>query len=201
MPAALILIADGTEEMEFTITYDILVRAGVDTTSAFVPNLLSATGAESGFDPLAAKGSRGIYIVPDICFELSLCGPDKYDLLVIPGGAQGAETMSKHPSVQELVRRYLDKGNLVGMICAGSLTALTAKLPSQPLTSHPSVRSLLENGFEYSEESVVVSNNLVTSRGPGTAFPFALTLVELLCGRGKREEIRGPMVFPPNTPF
>jgi hypothetical protein len=62
----------------------------------------------------------------------------------------------------------------------GSLTALTAKLPSQPLTSHPSVRSLLENGmkriqkqlcfvlieicsdFEYSEESVVVSNNLIT---------------------------------------
>jgi len=69
MPAALILIADGTEEMEFTITYDTLVRAGVDTTSAFVPNLLSATGAESGFDPLAAKGSRGIYIVPDICLS------------------------------------------------------------------------------------------------------------------------------------
>ena len=58
-----------------TITYDILVRAGVDTTSAFVPDLLSASGAESGFDPLAAKGSRGIYIVPDIVFELSLCGP------------------------------------------------------------------------------------------------------------------------------
>ena len=101
MPAALILIADGTEEMELyalenniavltqlliqshnsTITYDILVRAGVDTTSAFVPNLLSATGAESGFDPLAAKGSRGIYIVPDICFELALCGP--VSLLVV----------------------------------------------------------------------------------------------------------------------
>ena len=28
----------------------------------------------------------------------------------------------------------------------GSLTALTAKLPFQPLTSHPSIRSLLENG-------------------------------------------------------
>ena len=100
---------------------------------------------------------------------------DKHDLLVIPGGAQGAETISKHPSVQELVRRYLDSGKLVGMICAGafvwklfalpkkknfffvcewffiycntgSLMALTAKLPSQPLTSHPSVRPLLENG-------------------------------------------------------
>ena len=35
----------------------------------------------------------------------------------------------------------------------------------------------------------------------GTAFPFALTLVELLCGKERREEIRGPMVFPTNTPF
>ena len=30
----------------------------------------------------------------------------------------------------------------------GSLTALTAKLPSQPLTSHPSVRTLLETGMK-----------------------------------------------------
>jgi len=173
----------------------------VDTTSAFVPDLFSASGAECGVSPLAAKGSRGIYIVPDIYFELSLCGPDKHDLLVIPGGAQGAETISKHPSVQEIVRRYIEQGKLVGMICAGSLTALTAKLPFQPLTSHPSVRSLLEKDFEYLEESVVVSDNLITSRGPGTTFPFVLTLVELLCGQEKREEIRGPMVFPPNTPF
>ncbi|KAF8805592.1 DJ-1 [Phlegmacium glaucopus] len=201
MPAALVLIADGTEEMEFTITYDTLVRAGVNTTSAFVPDLFSTSGVESRISPPAAKGSRGINILPDVYFELSLCGPDKYDLLVIPGGAKGAETMSKHPSVQELVRRYIQQGKLVGMICAGSLAALTAKLPSQPLTSHPSVRSLLENEFEYSEESVVVSDHLITSRGPGTAFPFALTLVELLCGKEKRDEICGPMVFPPNTPY
>lgn len=201
MTAALILIADGTEEMEFTITYDTLVRAGVKTTSAFVPDLFSVRGAESCFNPPAAKGSRGINIMPDMYFELSLCGPDKHDLLVIPGGAKGAETMSKHPSVQELVRRYIERRKFVGMICAGSLTALTAKLPSQPITSHPSVQSLLENDFEYSEESVVVSDNLITSRGPGTAFPFALKLVELLCGQERRDEIRGPMVFPPNTPF
>ena len=36
----------------------------------------------------------------------------------------------------------------------------------------------------------------VLSRGPGTAFPFALTLVELLCGPEKRKDVSGPMVFP-----
>ncbi|PPQ69977.1 hypothetical protein CVT25_001529 [Psilocybe cyanescens] len=218
MPSALILIADGTEEMEFTITYDTLVRAGVKTVSAYVVEFASSNVGK-GSNPPPAKCSRGMKILPDVFFDLSACGPDVYDLIVIPGGAQGAETMSNHPSVQEVIKRYIERNKLVAMICAGSyqiitssgvhiftpiqgsLAAKTAVLARQPLTSHPSVKAQLEHDFEYSEESVVVSDNLVTSRGPGTAFPFALTLVELLCGPEKRAEIRVPMVFPPNTPF
>ncbi|TRM70170.1 DJ-1 [Schizophyllum amplum] len=196
MPSALIFIADGTEEMEFTITYDTLVRAGVHCQSAFVP----ADGSKT-VNPPVAKGSRGIGIMPDVFFEPASCGPDKFDLLVVPGGAKGAETISKSAAVQELVRKYIDADKLVGMICAGSLAALTSKLPKQPLTSHPSVKAELDSDYEYSESSVVVSGKLVTSRGPGTAFPFALTLVELLLGKEKREEVRGPMIFPANTPF
>ncbi|KAF9011768.1 class I glutamine amidotransferase-like protein [Cyathus striatus] len=199
MPSALILIADGTEEMEFTITYDTLVRGGLTTTSAFVPEASSTT--TGAISPRAAKGSRGINIMPDVYLDPTICGPDKYDLLVIPGGAKGADTMSKSEVVQGLVRRYLEQKKFVGMICAGSLAAKTAKLPKQRLTSHPSVKSELESAFDYSEAPVVVSGCLVTSRGPGTAFPFALTLVELLCGTDKRAEIRAPMVFPDNTPF
>ena len=35
-----------------------------------------------------------------------------------------------------------------------------------------------------------------SSRGPGTAFLFALTLVGFLCGPEKRKAVSGPMVFP-----
>ncbi|PPR03411.1 hypothetical protein CVT24_012706 [Panaeolus cyanescens] len=199
MPSVLILIADGTEEMEFTITYDTLIRGGCSVISAFVPDI--AYGGLPGVSPPLAKCSRGMNIMPDRYFDLAECGPDRYDLLVIPGGAKGAETMSKHPSVQELIRRYIERRKLVGMICAGSLAAKTAKLPMQPLTSHPSVKSELDTHFDYVEAPVVISDNLVTSRGPGTAFAFALTLVELLCGAERREEIRGPMVFPSGTPW
>lgn len=44
---------------------------------------------------------------------------DDFDLLVVPGGLKGAETLSNHPTVQTLVRDYLTKGKYVGMICAG----------------------------------------------------------------------------------
>ncbi|KAJ6537383.1 class I glutamine amidotransferase-like protein [Mycena vulgaris] len=197
MPSAVILLADGTEEMEFTITYDTLVRAGVGCCSAYIPDPADERAAERKY----VTGSRGIRIMYDEVFDPQKFRPTSYDALIIPGGAKGADTMSKNEGVQELVREFLAQDKIVGMICAGSLTALRARLPRQPLTSHPSVKSDLENGFDYSEESVVVSNNLVTSRGPGTAFPFALTLVKILCGEDKRAEVRVPMVFPPDTPF
>lgn len=91
--------------------------------------------------------------------------------------------MSQDTSVQKLVRDYLEQGKYVGMICAGtpyrliendlfglmfclahpgSLAAKTSQLPSQPLTSHPSVKAQLEASFEYSEQPVVVSGKLIT---------------------------------------
>ncbi|KAH9941187.1 DJ-1 [Epithele typhae] len=193
-PSALILIANGTEEMELYCT------------SAFVPEPGSSL-EDVNFEnnPPFAKGSRGIRIVPDTYFSPHDSTPDNFDVLVIPGGAKGAQTMSESPAVQELVRKYLDSDKFVGMVCAGSLTALTSKLPKQSLTSHPSVRDQLKDSFEYSEDPVVCSGKLITSSSaaphflPGTTFPFALTLVELLCGKEKRSEVAGPMVFPAGT--
>ncbi|KZV99603.1 DJ-1 protein [Exidia glandulosa HHB12029] len=186
-PTALIFIADGTEEMEFTITYDTLVRAGVKCTSVLVGTTSS---------PGLATCSRGIRIVPDITLDSINPAESSYNLVVVPGGAKGADTISKDKTVQNLIRKQLDDGRYIGMICAGSLAALTSKLPRQPITSHPSVRDDLKDTFDYQEKSVVVSDKLVTSRGPGTTFPFALTLVSLLCGDAKMLEVRGPMVFP-----
>ncbi|KAH7922700.1 DJ-1 [Leucogyrophana mollusca] len=204
MVKALILIADGTEEMEFTITYDTLVRAGVECTSALAVDATPPPASDTS--PVLAVCSRGVKILPDITLDPLQAGPDKYDALIIPGGLKGAETISNSSPVQNLIRAYHDyeEKRVIGMICAGSMAALRASLPRQALTSHPVVKEQLENGFEYKEDSVVVSDRLVTRcRFPrsGTAFPFALTLVELLCGAEKRAEVFSPMIFPAGTPF
>jgi putative intracellular protease/amidase len=89
---------------------------------------------------LACKGSRGIGILPDascpktkfssgVRFSLlermssvvECYTQEKYDILVIPGGAQGAATISKSAAVQELVREFIKDDKIVGMICAGAL--------------------------------------------------------------------------------
>jgi len=43
--------------------------------------------------------------------------------------------------------------------------------------------------LSYEESAVVVDNKIVTSRGPGTAMDFSLTLIELLMGKEKRNEV------------
>lgn len=203
MPSALVLIANGTEEMEFTIVYDTLVRAGVTCTSALVTSDSSGQPETASAGPDVAQCSRGVRIVPDISLS-QLSSPNnagEYDAIIIPGGLKGAETISHSSLVQSLVKKFYEKGKLVGMICAASLVAKSSQLPRQPLTSHPSVKEQLDKDFDYREDSVVISGNLITSRGPGTAFPFAFALVERLCGAQKRSEVIGPMVFPPGTPL
>ena len=51
-------------------------------------------------------------------------------------------------------------------------------------------------GYKYSEDRVVVDGKLVTSRGPGTAFEFALKLVELLASKDTKEKIMPGMLLP-----
>jgi protein DJ-1 len=99
MTKALILIADGTEEMELyalcshllvilylpvtasTITYDTLVRAGVECTSAFI-----AAGSDNNAtfnSPPFARGSRGINILPDMYFSPQECVPVRTFTLIL----------------------------------------------------------------------------------------------------------------------
>ena len=42
---------------------------------------------------------------------------------------------------------------------------------------------------------MVVDDKLITSRGPGTAFEFALKIVELLQGKEKVDTIVPPMIL------
>jgi 4-methyl-5(b-hydroxyethyl)-thiazole monophosphate biosynthesis len=78
----------------------------------------------------------------------------------------------------------------IAAICAAPIVlASNNMIAGRRLTSHPSVKHQLD-GAIYDEGRVVIDGNLVTSRGPGTAMEFALTLVELLEGQGKMQEIK-----------
>ena len=127
---------------------------------------------------------------------------EHYDVLILPGGAPGAKTFCGDNTVLDLINDFRKKANWVAAICAAT-TALVAahkrddgtREVTTTVTSHPSVKDeVVQAGWQYSEERVVVDQNIITSRGPGTAILFALTIVEELCGKEKRDEVAGPMI-------
>ena len=53
---------------------------------------------------------------------------------------------------------------------------------------------LFSGDYTYIEERVVVDGKLITSRGPGTCFEFALKIVEILEGYEKAKSLVPPML-------
>ncbi|WFD33125.1 protein deglycase [Malassezia sp. CBS 17886] len=202
---AVVLIAEGSEESEFSVAYDVLVRAGVHTVSVYVPGAGAAEAPAHG----AVRCSRGLRIVPDMLLRdaaadgtLSHC-----DALVLPGGMEGAKTFAQNQVVQDAVRAALAAKRIAALICAAPLLLVEAGIaPHAPVTSHPSIADKLKDAYSYREDPVVVgtrppafcltaADNLITSRGPGTSFAFALAVVEALLGADVRRKVAEPMVL------
>ena len=164
----LIPIANGTEEMEAVIVADMLRRAGISVKIAGDNEIVTC--------------SRGVKIIPDIMLD-ELDIDDSYSAIVIPGGLGGVENLMKHETLDILLRKHIQAGAIVGAICAAPMLLARKKmLPDGiEITSHPSVRDFFDN-YIYAQENVVIENNIITSRGAGTAFEFALTLIAELAG-------------------
>ena len=124
----------------------------------------------------------------------------------MPGGAPGAKTFCQNEEVLRLIREFRNEDKYVGCICAGTTALVESTKASQAggkaskkckVTSHPSVKQeIVDAGWTYADdkERVVVDGKIITSRGPGTALLFALTIVEILAGKEKRDEVEGPMM-------
>lgn len=173
---ALVILAPGFEEVEALSPVDILRRAGAHVVMA---------GTLNG--PI--EGRNRIRVVPDESLDDALKDGDFFDMIVLPGGAVGAENLKNDPRVRRLVEIINAKGALVTAICAAPIVLSAAGvLDGKRATSHPSVRKELK-GALLTDERVVVDGNIITSQGPGTAMEFAFRLVEALFGQEKAEEV------------
>lgn len=181
--SALVILAEGAEEMEAVITTDVLRRGKVKT----------VVGGLIGSDPVCC--SRNVVVKPDMSLEDAIKqGP--YDAVILPGGMGGSQNLAKSSQVKEILEEQEKSGRFIGAICAAP-TALHAHGigKGKTVTSHPSVKKNLD-GYLYSEERVVRDGNLVTSRGPGTAFEFGIELVRAVRGDdGEADKLAGPMLL------
>ena len=63
------------------------------------------------------------------------------------------------------------------------------------LTSYPAFKKEFVHDYFYEESNVVVDGTLITSRGPGTAFEFALQIVEVLVSAEKSDLLKQEMLL------
>lgn len=180
MKKALVLIANGSEEVEAVTVIDLLRRAKLDVVVA-------------GLDGDPVTASRGVRLLPDRA--LADVVRDTFDLVVLPGGLTGVRAFSASQRVKQLVIGQLERGGLVGAICAAPAALREfGVLKGRKLTSYPGAIPADDGSYQYLEQAVVEDGALITSRGPGTAIDFALALIERLAGTRTRDEVEAGLV-------
>lgn len=185
MATVLVPLAEGCEELEAVTVIDLLRRAGVEVVTA-------------GLDGGTVTASRGVRLVPDRDLDAAL--EREYDMVVLPGGAGGADRLGEDRRVRELLLKMADSERFTAAICAGpKVLAGAGLLEGRRATSFPAMRDfVVAHGAEYAEDPVVQDGKIITSRGPGTAMDFALALIEQLAGAEKRREVEAGLQRPGN---
>lgn len=176
MPKVLVPLAQGCEELEAITITDLLVRAGIDVVTA-------------GLDAQPVKASRGICILPDTTID-QVTDQD-FDLIVLPGGLPGANHLRDDSRVQAMLKRQAANMQYVAAICAAPKALASAGiLDKRTATCYPgSLADSQLSTTHITDNAIEIDGHVITSRGPGTAMDFALTLIELLVGKEKRDQV------------
>jgi 4-methyl-5(b-hydroxyethyl)-thiazole monophosphate biosynthesis len=178
---ALVILAEGFEEVEAIAPIDALRRAGVRVTIA-------------GLTDLRVKGSKKIGVEADILLKDLAEIPDA---VILPGGLPGATNLAKSEEVTKLIKKANSAGKLVAAICAAPEVVLAPLgiLDGKKATCYPGGEANFSKRTIYSKERVVVDGNIITSQGPGTALEFALEIAARLAGKDMADNVRGKMLI------
>jgi 4-methyl-5(b-hydroxyethyl)-thiazole monophosphate biosynthesis len=180
---ALIVVADGVEEIESVTLIDVLRRAEIEVVVASIEIRRMITC------------SRGVRLTADAMLNDVLA--QDFDLIALPGGMPGAQRLAEHLPLAQRVQQQARAGRFYAAICAAPALALQSYgvLKQRRMTCYPSFSDRL-SGCTFVDQPVVVDGNCITSQGPATALEFALTLVEQLAGKATRKAVADAMLVP-----
>lgn len=165
-----ILATDGVEEVELVEPRAAVGSAGATTT------LVSLThGDVQAVNHDVEAGNT--FAVDSVVADVSI---DDFDALILPGGTTNPDKLRTDSDAVEFVRRFVEAGKPVGVICHGPWTLVEADVVrGRTLTSYPSIRTDIRNaGGTVVDEEVVVDDGLISSRNPDDLPAFCSALVE-----------------------
>ncbi|KAA6340642.1 putative cysteine protease YraA [termite gut metagenome] len=167
-----VFFVDGFEEIEAIATVDILRRGGLNAKMISVTNDKTVTG------------SHGIPVICDHLFSET----DFIDggMLILPGGTVA---LGKHEGLCKLLVNFAEHDKPIAAICAApSILGTLGLLKGKKAVCYPGFEKYLE-GAELTGEQVAKDGNMITGKGPGATVEFALTIIEMIAGKDKAEEL------------
>lgn len=182
----LIPLCPGFEEMEAIILIDVLRRGNVEVVSI-------------GKSKAPILASRKTLHLADKTFSEIV--PNEFDAILLPGGLEGTKQLMKDPEISNILKSFQTKSKMIGAICAAPnvLRNLDIISGEDPYTAFPSPDDLAKGkGGKYTGERIVSHNNIHTSIGPGSAFEFALYILERLEGEEVMEKVKLGLQLPKN---
>lgn len=166
-----VLLIEGFEEGETFTIVDVMRRLDIPCHTFY-------------FDGPWVKGMHNMVLKGDKAFGDEI---EEYDVVVLPGGRPGGENLKKTPAVIDLLQRW-DKipGKILSALCSGTTVLAAANvIAGKKMTGYTGYAEKLP-GAIFLEDVAVADQNLVTSQGPATGYPFAFKLAEVL-GRDTAE--------------
>ena len=162
---ALVLLADGFEDLTLFVPWYRLREEGVKVTIA---------------SPLlhALTGQHGYTVEPDT--RIHDLNPGDFDLLVIPDGL-AVERLRIREAAVDVARTFSQEGRIAALGHGPQLLISAGAVDGRTLTCSPGIRDdIRAAGATYRDEPVVVDGNILTGRGPDDLPEFARAVVRFL---------------------
>ncbi len=181
MSKALLIYADGSEDIEITASADVLSRGGVKVTKCALGDHKEVT---------LAHGTRVI------CDAVLADIHDNYDVILIPGGLQGSLSCQKNERLLAMLREQKQSKRIIAAICAapGFVLAHNGILENEQATGYPGCDEEIKNcthaGVQRSE-----NGRFITAKGPAFSMQFGLAVLKELEGEEVAASVATGMLF------
>ena len=175
-----VMFANGFEEIEAISIIDILRRAEIDAINV-------------GLEKKLVLGAHKVELKTDIVLDDLVV--DEFDMIVLPGGLQGAQNLAQSQKLGEILRKFDDKNKKIAAICAAPWALATSGVLKDEYACYPGFEKTIAKDGYMANLKISKCKNIITANGPATAIEFALTLVGELLGKEKQDSIAKDLLF------
>ena len=153
-----------------------------------VPHFYRLSGQES-YSLARVKDPTVLPVGGDLTLEQVVLSSQ--DMLLLPGGKGGVESMQMDLFALALIQKAHTVGCYLAAICAApTLLAHLGLLDRRSAVCYPGMEGEMGSAVVRPECPVVVDGRIITARSAGCAFDFALKLIEILAGAEKAKEVQ-----------